>query len=255
MNKIALITGASAGIGRAIAYNLAQNNYNLILIARREQLLQEIKQDLESRYGISVLVKSIDIRDKNIVYQTAQNLEKEWQKINVLINNAGLGTSFEPVDEAQLDDWQVMIDTNFSALLYVTHSFLPYLLQSGEKHIVNIGSTAAKQVKKGSNVYSATKFALEGFTRGLRIDLLDKGVRVTQINPGIVETEFALVRAKGDKEKAKSAYSGFTPLYPEDVADAVWFALSRPAHVNLNDIQLTSLIESDINHRLNKIVE
>lgn len=255
MNKIALITGASSGIGKATAYLLAENGFHLILIARRENRLKEIKSDLETKFNVKILNLVVDIRDSAAVKNASENLPLEWQKINVLINNVGMGTELVPIDKASLSDWKLMVDTNINGLLYVTHYFLPFLLKLEDKHIVNIGSVASTQVKYGSNVYSATKHALEGFTKGLRIDLLDKGVRVTQINPGVVKTEFALVRAKGDAEKAKSDYSGFTALKPEDVADAILYAVTRPKHVNLNDINLTSLVEADINHRLNKIVD
>ncbi len=255
MKKVALITGASAGIGKAIAKELALHEYNLILLARRTERLKELKEEIEATTEAKVLPLTIDISDKEALLKVAENLSKDWQTLDVLVNNAGLGTTFQTVENADLEDWQIMINTNFAALVYVTHAFLPSLLRSADAHIVNIGSVAAKQVKRGSNVYSATKFALEGFTKGLRIDLLEKEVRVSQINPGIVETEFALVRAKGDEIEAKASYAGFTPLYPEDVADAVAFVLSRPKNVSINDIQLTSLIEADINHRLKKIVE
>jgi NADP-dependent 3-hydroxy acid dehydrogenase YdfG len=255
MNRIALITGASSGIGYATANLLAQNEYHLILVARRKDKLEKIQTELQNNFQTKVCILAEDIRNTVDLRSAIEKLPEEWKHIQVLINNAGLGLAFDSVDEAKLEDWETMLDTNVKSLISVTHILLPYLLKTEDAHIINIGSTAAKQVKKGSSVYSATKFAVEAFTKGLRIDLLDKGVKVTQINPGVVETEFALVKAKGNKELAEKSYSNFTPLYPDDVADAILFALSRPKHVNINDILLTTIVEADINTRIDKIIE
>ncbi|MCK5536127.1 MAG: SDR family NAD(P)-dependent oxidoreductase [Bacteroidales bacterium] len=255
MNKIAFITGASAGIGEATAKLLAENGYNLILAARRKEKLEQLKSEIEKNTDAKVYCLNFDIQKRKDIEKAIKNLPEKWQQINILINNAGLGLGFDPVFAAEIEDWETMMDTNVKGLMSITHSLLPHLMNTQDAHIVNIGSTASKQVKKGSSVYSATKFAVEAFTKGLRIDLLKYDIRVTQINPGIVETEFALVKSKGNKTEADSAYKDYTPLKPIDVAEAILFAIERPKHVNINDILLTSVVEADMNNMINKIVE
>jgi NADP-dependent 3-hydroxy acid dehydrogenase YdfG len=255
MNKIAFITGASAGIGKATAMLLAENNYNLIVAARRLDRLEELKAEIEAEFEVKVLPLQFDIQNRQQCLAAINSMPEEWKKINVLINNAGLGLTFEPSNLASFEDWETMLDTNIKGLISNTHILLPYLLNAEDAHIINIGSTAAKQVKKGSGVYSATKFAVDAFTKGLRIDLLEHNVKVSLVNPGIVETEFALVKAKGNRKEAKEAYAGYTPLQAIDIAETVLFVLNRPKHVTINDILITPLVEADMNNLIHRIIE
>ncbi|MGB9745680.1 MAG: SDR family oxidoreductase [Bacteroidales bacterium] len=233
---IAVITGATSGIGRAIAFQLAEHGYDLILTGRRKKLLEEMSQTLASGFGIRVLPLCFDIRKKEEAEKYLGHLPDDWQEIDVLINNAGLAAGFHPIHEGDISDWEQMIDTNIKGLLYATRYIAPLMTARRTGHIVNISSIAGKEVYPNGNVYCATKHAVEGLTRGMRIDLLPCGIKVTSVSPGAVETEFSLVRFKGDAQRAKEVYKGYQPLKAEDVAEAVWFALSRPPHVNINDI-------------------
>lgn len=234
--KTVFITGASSGIGKACANEFAKNNYRLILLARREERLQELKKELVEKYNIEVHLLSFDIRNKENCFSAIENLPKEWQQIDILINNAGLALGTNPFDSAEIDDWENMIDTNVKSLLYISRATLPLLLSQENPHIINIGSIAGKEVYPGGNVYCATKHAVDAITKAMRIDLLEKGVKVSSVSPGAVETEFSIVRFKGDEEKAKKVYNNYEPLVAQDIAEAVYFAASRPAHVNINDI-------------------
>jgi len=233
---IAVITGATSGIGKAIAFQLAGQEYDLILTGRRKKLLDEISQTLASEFGIRVLPLCFDIRKREETEKYLGHLPPEWQDVDVLINNAGLAAGFHPIHEGDIADWEQMIDTNIKGLLYATRFIAPLMTARRAGHIVNISSIAGKEVYPNGNVYCATKHAVEGLTRGMRIDLLPYGIKVTSVSPGAVETEFSLVRFKGDEKRAKEVYKGYQPLKAEDVAEAVWFALSRPPHVNINDI-------------------
>lgn len=233
---IAAITGATSGIGRAIAFQLASHEYDLILTGRREKLLNEISQTLTFEFGIRILPLCFDIRKKEEAEKYLGHLPSEWQNVDVLVNNAGLAAGFHPIHEGDLADWEQMIDTNIKGLLYATRYIVPLMTARQSGHIINISSIAGKEVYPNGNVYCATKHAIEGLTKGMRIDLLPYGIKVTSISPGAVETEFSLVRFKGDEKRAKEVYKGYQPLKAEDIAEAVWFALSRPPHVNINDI-------------------
>jgi NADP-dependent 3-hydroxy acid dehydrogenase YdfG len=248
MRRIALVTGATAGIGKATAEILAQNGYNLIITGRRKEQLEMLKNQIGIKYKVDVLALSFDIRDRQqteSVIDKAVNL-KQWKNVSVLVNNAGLSAGLSPVHQADIDDWEVMIDTNVKGLLYVSRKIAPLMVENGSGHIVNISSIAAKELYEGGNVYCATKHAVDALTKGMRIDLVKHNVKVTSISPGFVETEFSIVRFKGNKERASKVYEGMIPLSAEDVAEAVWFAVSRPQHVNINDILIVPTAQANI---------
>jgi 3-hydroxy acid dehydrogenase/malonic semialdehyde reductase len=236
MAKIALITGASAGIGEACAHTFAREGYNLILTGRRMKRLEDLAQHLNNKYNIEVAVSSFDIRSREQVISNLEGLPAEWKKVDVLINNAGLSQGLEPIEKGSYDDWDTMIDTNIKGLLYTSKVVSNWMITNGSGHIINLGSIAGKEVYPNGNVYCATKYAVDALNKGMRIDLLQYGIKVTAIHPGAVETEFSEVRFKGDKERAKKIYEGFDPLVAQDIADTIWFVASRPAHVNINDL-------------------
>lgn len=245
MNKTALITGASAGIGKATAILFAQNNWNIIITGRRAEKLTDLKNELEAKYAIKVKPLVFDIQDKNAVKEMIDSLPNEWSKIDVLVNNAGLALGKDGLQDGNIEDWETMIDTNVKGLLYITKAVLPNMMKRNEGHIINLSSTAGKEVYPGGNVYCATKHAVEAITKSLRIDVLPYKIKVSSVSPGLVETEFSKVRFKGDNSKADSIYQGFTPLYAEDVADAVYYVASRPPHVNIGDILLTCTAQAN----------
>jgi len=234
--KTAFITGASAGIGAACASVLAREGYDLLLAARRIDRLTELSDRLTGMHGIKTHLLSLDVRNADEVFSTFSNLPSEWQQVDVLVNNAGLSQGLDPIHEGDIGDWDRMIDTNIKGLLYVTRAVAPIMAARNEGHIINIGSIAGKEVYPNGNVYCATKYAVDALTKGMRIDLLDKHIKVTAIHPGMVETEFSVVRFKGDEERASAVYKNLEPLVADDIAEAVWFAVSRPKHVNINDL-------------------
>jgi NADP-dependent 3-hydroxy acid dehydrogenase YdfG len=236
MAKIALITGASAGIGEACAHTFAREGYNLILTGRRIERLEDLAQHLNNKYNIEVAVSSFDIRSREQVINNLEGLPAEWKKVDVLINNAGLSQGLDPIEKGSYDDWDTMIDTNIKGLLYTSKVVSNWMIANGSGHIINLGSIAGKEVYPNGNVYCATKHAVDALNKGIRMDLLQYGIKVTAIHPGAVETEFSEVRFKGDKERAKKIYEGFDPLVAQDIADTIWFVASRPAHVNINDL-------------------
>ncbi|MFW6019119.1 MAG: SDR family oxidoreductase [Bacteroidales bacterium] len=236
MSKTVLITGATSGIGKAIAEKFAQNGYHLIITGRRQERLSELKNKLSNQFQISVLYLCFDVRDRESVFSALENLSAPWGNIDILINNAGLAVGINKIQEGEIDDWERMIDTNVKGLLYVSRAIMPRMAAQQQGHIINIGSIAGKQVYPNGNVYCATKHAVDAITQAMRIDALDYNIKVTQVSPGAVETEFSLVRYKGDKEKADKVYKGFTPLCGEDVADVIFYAASLPPHVNINDL-------------------
>jgi 3-hydroxy acid dehydrogenase/malonic semialdehyde reductase len=238
MSKIILITGASAGLGKATAEKFAAGGWNLILTARRKDQLEKVATDIEKKYGVKTLSLVFDVQDKKAVFEHLGNLPAEWQAINVLLNNAGLALGRDPFEEANLEDWETMIDTNVKGLLYASKAVMPFIIaQKG--HIINIGSTAGKEVYKDGNVYCATKHAVDAISKAQRIDLLQHQVKVTAVHPGAVETDFSLVRFKGDTTKASAVYAGYTPLKAEDIADTIWYVANTPAHVCINDLVIT----------------
>ncbi|WP_372751709.1 SDR family NAD(P)-dependent oxidoreductase [Labilibaculum sp.] len=236
MNKIALITGATAGIGEACAKKLAQIGFDLIILGRRKEKLEQVKEEILGQYKVKVLSLELDVRNQIDVDEKINSLPKEWKKIDLLLNNAGLAVGVSPIQEGIIDDWERMIDTNVKGLLYVTKAVSPLMIEQKAGHIINITSIAGKEVYPGGNVYCATKHAVDAITKGSRIDLLPHNIKVSSIAPGMVETEFSLVRFKGDSGKASQVYNGFTPLNAEDIAETVEFIATRPAHVNINDI-------------------
>jgi len=245
MNTIALITGATSGIGRATAIKLSQNNFDVIITGRRKELLEDLKQEIQSQPSGRVYILTFDVRDREIVSQAIDSLPADWQNIEVLVNNAGLAVGLNHINEGIIDDWERMIDTNIKGLLYMTRLISPRMIEKKRGHIINIGSTAGREVYENGNVYCATKHAVIALSQAMRIDMLKNKIKVTAINPGMVETEFSLVRFKGDKDKADKAYQGFTPLYGEDVADAILYAVTRPEHVCINDMVLTATAQAN----------
>jgi NADP-dependent 3-hydroxy acid dehydrogenase YdfG len=244
MSKIILITGASSGFGKATAEKFAAAGWNLILTARRKEILDAVANKLESDFGVQTLRFYFDIRDKKACFDALGNLPEAWQKVDVLVNNAGLALGRDSFDNANLEDWETMIDTNIKGLLYASKAVLPYIIKQ-KGHIINIGSTAGKEVYKDGNVYCATKHAVDAISKSQRIDLLPHGVKVTAIHPGAAETEFSLVRFKGDQAKADAVYTDYKPLYAEDIADTIWFAANTPAHVCINDIVMTCVAQAN----------
>jgi 3-hydroxy acid dehydrogenase / malonic semialdehyde reductase len=236
MSKIALITGATAGIGEACAHVFAQERYDLILTGRRSDRLEKLAQQLTSEYNVAVTVSVFDVRNREDVISKLEELPEEWKQVNVLVNNAGLSQGLDPIQNGSYDDWETMIDTNIKGLLYVTKVVSNWMIKNGFGHIVNLGSIAGKEVYPNGNVYCASKHAVDALNKGMRIDLLPYGIKVTAVHPGAVETEFSLVRFKGDAAKAKKVYDGFEPLTALDVAETIWFAVSRPPHVNINEL-------------------
>ncbi|MBE0662732.1 MAG: SDR family oxidoreductase [Bacteroidales bacterium] len=236
MNKTVLITGASSGIGEAAAGIFAKNGFKLIITGRRHDKLENLAANLRKLFNIEVLTLCFDVRDHHACNVAIGNLPEEWRSIDILINNAGLSLGLDPIHEGDMDDWETMIDTNIKGLLYMTRQIAPGMVERGKGHIINIGSIAGKEVYLKGNVYCATKHAVDALTQAMRMDLLPHGIKVTQVAPGAVNTEFSKVRFHGDHERAEHVYDGFEPLKAEDIAEVIWFAASRPDHVNINDI-------------------
>ena len=231
----ALVTGATAGIGKATAIMLAKNGYDVIITGRRLPRLVELEEFLTNEYNIKVYKLNFDIRKKLEVEQQLNTLPDEWKYIDVLVNNAGLASGLDFIQDGDIKDWEVMIDTNIKGLLYVSRFFMPLMIEKKKGHIINLGSIAGKEVYPKGNVYCATKHAVDALTKAMRMELVPYGIKVTQIAPGMVETEFSIVRLK-DEQKAKEVYKGFEPLTAEDIADTIEFVINRPKHVNINDI-------------------
>jgi 3-hydroxy acid dehydrogenase/malonic semialdehyde reductase len=236
MQKTIFITGATSGFGKACAHGFATDHHRLILTGRRSDRLEKEAAILRETYKIEVLTLNFDVRNRDEVKQAVDGIPTEWRKIDILINNAGLAAGSDPIQDGNMDDWEQMIDTNVKGLLYVTKNIFPLLMQSKCPHIVNIGSIAGKEVYAKGNVYCATKFAVDALTRAMRIDMLSHGIKVSQVAPGAAETEFSQVRFKGDMDAATNVYKGFKPLQAEDIANAVTWITSLPAHVNINDL-------------------
>lgn len=243
-NRMVFITGASAGIGKACAEAFAKSGANLILAARRIERIEEIANGLSREFGTRAKCLKLDVRDFKEVKESIESLKNVWEKIDVLINNAGLARGFDKIYEGKIENWNEMIETNIKGLLYVTRLVLPGMVERRSGHIINIGSVAGHETYPNGNVYSATKFAVNGLSQSIRLDVLDKGIRVSSVDPGLVETEFSEVRFSGDSERAKKVYEGLKPLTPEDVAEVVLFCANRPANVNINDVVLTPLAQA-----------
>ena len=242
---IVFITGASSGFGKATAEKFAQAGYQLILNARRLDRLEALKTHLVSSYGSQVLLLPFDVRNREEVAQQLDNMPAAWQKIDVLVNNAGLAAGRDAFQDGSMDDWELMIDTNLKGLMYVSKGVVKGMMEQKSGHIINISSLAGQEVYPQGNLYCATKHAVTALSKGMRMDLLPYHIKVTNISPGLAETEFSIVRFKGDTEKASKVYEGYQPLQPEDIADVIFFAASRPAHVNLEEITILPTAQSD----------
>lgn len=246
-NKIVFITGASSGIGKACAYYFAKQGCRLILTARREDRIQQTARDLTQKYSTEVLTIRLDVRDKEQIHSLFLNLSPEWVQIDILVNNAGLALDTAKMQDSSIDNWDVMIDTNIKGLLYVTHEALQIMLPRNSGHIINVGSIAGQDHYPGGNIYCATKHAVQAITKNLRIDLLGKAIRVSEIAPGAVNTEFSEVRWN-DKERADNFYKGFQPLTADDIADAVLYCATRPLHVDVSQMTLFPTAQASANY-------
>lgn len=246
MKKTVLVTGATAGIGWATAEVLAKNNYKIIICGRRENRLEEFK----SQYGhlTDVLTLSFDVRDKQAVFDAINSIPESFKPIDILINNAGNAHGLDPIHNGSIDDWEAMIDINVKGLLYVSRAIIPSMVERGDGHIVNIGSIAGKEAYENGNVYCGSKHAVNGINNGMRYDLTQHGIKVSQVNPGAVDTEFSEVRFKGDKERADNVYKGFEPLVAIDIAELIHFVITRPKHVNISDSIILPLAQPGARH-------
>jgi NADP-dependent 3-hydroxy acid dehydrogenase YdfG len=236
MKQIALITGATSGIGEATAMLLSRHNCNIIATGRRNEKLLLLKEKIEAETEAKVLTLNFDIRSLQKNEKAVKSIPVEWQNIDVLINNAGLAAGFNSIEEGVIDDWERMIDTNIKGLLYITRLISPGMIERGSGHIINVSSIAGKETYPMGNVYCATKHAVQSLTKAMRIDLLKHGIKVSSVCPGAVETEFSIVRFNGNKDRAKKVYKGFTPLFAHDIAETILFILTRPKHVNIDDV-------------------
>ncbi len=245
MNNIILITGATSGFGKAIAEKFASKGWNCIITGRRKEKLFSFADELKSKYNIKVLPLVFDVQKRKEVFDTLNNLPPEWSDINILVNNAGLALGRDSFENANLDDWDTMLDTNVKGLMYVSKAIIPYLIEKKQGHIINIGSIAGKEVYQFGNGYCASKFAVDALSQSMRIDLLSKNIKVTAIHPGAAETEFSLVRFKGDADKAASVYNGFIPLYAENIADIVYYVATLPPSVCINELIVTPTAQAN----------
>jgi len=248
-----LVTGASSGIGRSCAAKFAEAGAKLLITARRRDRIDVLAGELKGKYHTDCLTMELDIRDRKTVEKAFANLPKEWETIDILVNNAGLSRGLDKLHEGKIDDWEEMIDTNIKGLLYVSRAVIPGMVARKRGTIINIGSIAGHEVYPRGNVYAATKHAVDALTKGMRLDLVDTPVRVCTVDPGLVETEFSVVRFRGDKEKAKAVYQNLEPLSPEDIADAVVFCATRPQHVQIAEMIVlpTAQASTTLVHRRN----
>ncbi len=245
MTPTIIITGATSGIGRACAEKFAAQGYRLIITGRRQDRLAELQATLQKDYGTELWPLCFDVQDKAAVFAAFASLPPEWQQVDILLNNAGLALGRDLFDEADMDDWETMLQTNVNGLLYATKAVLPLMTARKQGHIINIGSTAGKEVYEKGNVYCASKHAVDAISKAMRIDLLRHGIKVTAVHPGAVETEFSVVRFKGDAQKAAAVYDGFIPLTAADVAETVYYCASLPPHVCINDLVITCLQQAN----------
>lgn len=248
MNRIIIITGATSGIGKSTAEAFAKQQDHLILIGRRADRLHSISESLTNTHGIKVHTLTLDVRNREAVFNSITSLPQEWKKIDVLVNNAGLALGRESIQEASLDDMETMLQTNVNGLLYISKAIIPGMIERKKGHIINIGSVAGREVYANGNVYCASKFAVDALSKSMRIDLLSHNIKVTAINPGAVETEFSLVRYKGDDNKAATTYIGFNPLTPQDIANTILYTANLPEHICINDLTITCTAQADVNH-------
>lgn len=242
---IALITGATAGIGKSTAIEFAKNGYDVIITGRRQERLSDLKTFLVKEYAVKVLDLCFDVRDEKQVEKAIHSLPTDFKNIDVLVNNAGLAAGLSTIQDGKINHWEQMIDTNIKGLLYVTKHVAAIMIQNKKGHIINLGSIAGKEVYANGNVYCATKHAVDALNKGMRIDLLPHGIKVSSVNPGMVETDFSLVRFDGDEERAKKVYENVVPLKPEDIAETIYWMATRPAHVNINDLIIVPTIQAN----------
>ena len=245
MSKIVFISGATSGFGKACALRFAKEGYDIIITGRRKERLDELKKEIESAYSQKVLPLCFDVQKRKEVFQNIESIPAEWRKISVLINNAGLAAGRDLFEEADLDDWDTMIDTNVKGLLYISKAVIPLLIETGNGHIINMGSIAGKEVYERGNAYCASKFAVDAISKSMRIDLLRHQIRVTNISPGAAETEFSLVRFKGDEEKADAMYKGYKPLSADDIAELCYYCTSLPPHICINELEVTCTAQAN----------
>ena len=248
MNKTIMITGATAGFGKATAMRFAKNGYNIIITGRRKDRLDELEKELLSYGKIKVLSLNFDVRKRDEVESVIGNLPEEWKSIDILVNNAGLAVGLDHIQTGNTDDWDRMIDTNVKGLLYVTRAVAPLMVARNKGHIFNLGSIAGKETYENGNVYCASKSAVDALSKSMRIDMLKNNIRVTLIAPGMAETEFALVRFKGDTQKAKNVYTGIDALTADDIADAIYYCATLPAHVCINELVITPTQQASVNY-------
>lgn len=254
MNKIVMVTGATAGFGRATAVIFAKNGYRLIITGRRKERLDELEKELIKSFKVKVLALNFDVRNLDEVNSTINNLPEEWKAIDILINNAGLAVGMDHIDKGNIDDWERMIDTNMKGLLYVTRAVSPLMVARNKGHIFNIGSIAGKDAYENGNVYCASKAAVASLSKGMRIDLLHHNIKVTHIAPGMAETEFSLVRFKGDSERAGSVYKGIDALSGDDIANIIFYCATLPDHICINDLEVTPTQQASVNHNYRRPV-
>lgn len=247
-HKTVFITGATSGIGKACAIKFSEENCNLIITGRREKLLEEITSSIKEKGKSDVLILNFDVQKKNDVEKAIQSLTGKWRDIDILINNAGLVIGLDPLQDGKTDEWDIMIDTNIKGLLYITRAIMPLMIKRGNGQIINIGSIAGKETYANGNVYCATKSAVDALSRAMRIDMLKHNIKVTAVHPGATETEFSIIRFRGDKQKAADVYKGFRPLSGTDVAEVVHYITTLPDHVNINDIVVMPTAQANTFH-------
>jgi len=252
MNKTIMITGATAGFGKATAIKFAKNGYNIIVTGRRKAILDNMEKELRTYGKIKVLALNFDVTKKNEVESAIGNLPEEWKTIDVLVNNAGLAVGLDHIQTGNTDDWDRMIDTNVKGLLYVTRAVAPLMVARKKGHIFNLGSIAGKEIYENGNVYCASKFAVEALSKSMRIDMLKNNIKVTLIAPGMAETEFSLVRFKGDEQKAKNVYKGIDALTAEDIADVIFYCATLPDHVCINEVVITPIQQAGVHNSIRR---
>jgi NADP-dependent 3-hydroxy acid dehydrogenase YdfG len=252
MNKTIMVTGATAGFGKAIAVRFAENGFNIIITGRRKELLNKLEKELNPVGKIKVLSLNFDVRKKDEVESVIGNLPEEWKKIDILVNNAGLAVGLSHIQDGDTDDWDSMIDTNVKGLLYVTRAVAPLMVTRNKGHIFNIGSIAGKETYENGNVYCASKSAVDALSKSMRIDMLKNNIKVTLIEPGMAETEFSLVRFKGDEQKAKTVYKGIDALTADDIADVVYYCATLPDRLCINEIVITPTQQASVNHSVRR---
>jgi NADP-dependent 3-hydroxy acid dehydrogenase YdfG len=245
MKRIVFITGATSGIGKACAERFAANGDSLIINGRREKRLQELKTSLQNKYKTEVLIAEFDVQQKEQVFNSINSFPEEWKSIDILINNAGLAVGRDLFDGADINDWETMLQTNVNGLIYVSKAVVPLMVKRNSGHIINLGSVAGDDMYERGNIYCVSKTAVDAISRSMRIDLLPHQIKVTNIKPGAVETEFAIVRFKGDEEKAAKTYEGFTPLTPEDIAGSIFYCATLPANVCINELTITCTAQAN----------